>query len=514
MNWSSGYVTEVEYVFGYYHQLNPALLRLACLRAGFHPPSGEPLHYLELGYGQGLSINIHGAAMPGSFMGTDFNPAHVAHAQAFARASRSDVVLLDDSFAELAARKDLQAFDIIALHGVWTWVSDDDRRTIVDIIRRRLKIGGLVYNSYNCRPGWAPAEPLRHLMRLYSDLATTDAAGTLSSVDRALKFCEQIAESDALYFNANPLVDERLKQIMSLNRNYVAHEYFNRNWELMSFSQMAEWMEAGKVTYVASAGLLDHLDAINLTDKGRQLLADVKHPVLRESVRDYLVNQQFRRDIFMKGPQRLSQLDQFELLQRQAFVLTTWAHDVPLKVKGARGEFELQEQVYRPLVEALAEGSYAAKTLAELRTHPNLRTIHFPNIVQAIFVLIGMGHAFPAQSPTKEARRRCASLNKYLCERARSMDDVSFLASPITATGVFATRLHQLFLRAIDLGRTSLADQVADVWSLLSAQGQGIKKDGQRIDNAADNVAELTRLATEFQEKRLPVLKALGVSLR
>jgi len=129
-DWTAGYVTELEYTHGYYHELSPALLRLACLVAGAAPPAKEPLRYLELGYGQGVSINIHAAAVPGEFWGTDFNPSQAAHARALAQASGSGAILLDDSFAELAARPDLPEFDMIALHGIWTWVSEENRRVI------------------------------------------------------------------------------------------------------------------------------------------------------------------------------------------------------------------------------------------------------------------------------------------------------------------------------------------------------------------------------------------------
>ena len=94
MDWTAGYVTELEYTYGYYRDLCPGLLRLACLSAGVAPPMGTPLRYLELGYGQGLSLNIHAAAVPGEFWGTDFNPTQVAQARALAEASelRGEVV--------------------------------------------------------------------------------------------------------------------------------------------------------------------------------------------------------------------------------------------------------------------------------------------------------------------------------------------------------------------------------------------------------------------------------------
>jgi predicted O-methyltransferase YrrM len=154
MDWRHGYITEPEYTRGYYRELCPGILRLACLSAGVAPPVGKPLRYLELGFGQGLSLNIHAAAAPGEFWGTDFNPTQVAHARALAAASGSGVTLLDDSFVEFASRDDLPDFDVIGLHGIWSWISDENRKIIINLIRRKLRIGGIVYIATTaCRAG-------------------------------------------------------------------------------------------------------------------------------------------------------------------------------------------------------------------------------------------------------------------------------------------------------------------------------------------------------------------------
>ena len=306
MDWGEGYVTEVEYTFGYFAELSPCILRLECLSAGLAPPAGNPLRYLELGYGQGLSINMHAAAVPGEFWGTDFNPAHAGFARALADASGSGVVLLNDSFAELAERPDLPEFDVIVLHGIWTWISDDNRRIIVDIIKRKLRVGGLVYISYNCLPGWGTGAPLRHLIKLYGDVASSDVSGMEGRLEAAMKFTRQLIDAGALYFRHTPGAAGRLKVMAEEDPHYLAHEYFSRDWHLMTFSDMARVLGDAKLTFAASGTMLNHIDAVNLNNEGQQLLAQITHPILYQSVRDYMVNEQFRRDLFIKGPCQLT----------------------------------------------------------------------------------------------------------------------------------------------------------------------------------------------------------------
>jgi hypothetical protein len=511
-DWTAGYITELQYTHGYYHELSPGLMRLACIIAGAAPPRSNSLRYLELGFGLGVSINVHAAAIAGEFWGTDFNPSHAAHARALADASGSGAILLDDSFTELATRPDLPEFDIIALHGVWTWVSEENRRIIVDLVRRKLKVGGIVFVSYNCLPGWTAAMPLRHLMKLHAELAGSDAAGTESKVEGALAFALQVVDSGALYFRAHPGVTQRLKRIAEQNRNYLAHEYFNRDWDLMAFSDVARQLEDAKLSFVASASPLDHVDSVNLSPEARKLLAEIRHPILKQSVRDYFVNQQFRRDIFMKGPQRLTLREQHELLSAESFVLTTDRENVPQKVTGALGEATLQEHIYRPLIEVLAENQYAPKRLGELQAHPQLKSLDFGQLLQAVLVLTGAGHMFPAQAPPGQpAHDRCRALNRYLCDRAHNRGEIGFLASPVTGSGIPASRPQQLLLAAIQEGKKTAADQASFVWGALSGQGQRLVREGKPIESEKDNLAELTKMAREFAAKRLPVLKALDV---
>jgi hypothetical protein len=288
----------------------------------------------------------------------------------------------------------------------------------------------------------------------------------------------------AFYFRGNPTIAERLKKISQEDRSYLAHEYFNRDWRVMAFSDVARWLDEAKLTFVASAHLLDHVEALNLSEIGHKFLSSISHSVLRQSVRDYFVNQQFRRDVFAKGTRKLSPLEQMEAFRRQVFVLAMHADDVPMKVIGSLGEATLSEQLYRPIIQALADDRYAPKPMEQIAAHPRLSSMPLPQVAQALIVLTGAGCVYPAQTPTSQGKARCAALNRYICEQARSGANLSFLASPICASGISVSRFQQLFLLAGQNGRTLPKDQAQFVWNLLAAQGQRIIKDGKTLESA------------------------------
>ena len=131
----------------------------------------------------------------------------------------------------------------------------------------------------------------------------------MGKIDGALKFAQQVVNSGARYFQANPAVTALLKQMVGQDRHYLAHEYFNLDWDVMAFSDVARTLQNAKLSFAASAHLIDHVEVINLSETARKLLAEIKQSLLYQSTRDYFVNQQFRRDIFVKGALKLTPLE-------------------------------------------------------------------------------------------------------------------------------------------------------------------------------------------------------------
>lgn len=508
-DWTAGYVADIGYTYGYYTELNPLRVRLAFLNAGLVPP--EVGSACELGFGQGMSANLHAAASVVQWSGTDFNPAQAGFAQELARVADSGAQLFDEAFDAFCSRPELPEFDYIGLHGIWSWISDENRAVIVDFVRRKLKVGGVLYISYNTQPGWAAMVPMRDLLTEHAEVLGSDGAGIVNRIDSALAFADQLLAANPRYAQANPQIAERIKLIKGQDRNYVAHEYFNRDWQPMAFAQMARWLAPAKLQWACSANYLDAIDAVNLSAEQQTLLASIPDPMFRQTTRDFCVNQQFRKDYWVKGARQLTALEQVEALRAQRILLAQPRAEVSLKVTSSLGEATLQEAVYGPILDQLAD--HKPKSFGELEKALQPGGMGFAQIKEALMVLSSAGVVLAVQDEAAiKAKKRTERLNTHLMMKARSSNELNYLASPITGGGITVPRFHQLFLLAKQQGHKQPKDWASYVWSVLALQNQRLLKEGKTLETPEDNLAELTAQATEFAEKRLPILKALQLA--
>lgn len=513
MPWTYGYVSEIEYNHNYFPELSPSSLRLALLNRGHDPFPPRPLRYLELGFGQGLSLALHAAATDGEYWGTDFNPAQAANAQQLADSFPGSLHILNDSFEELAARKDLPTFDVIVLHGIWSWISTQNRNVIVDIVRKSLNVGGVLYISYNCTPGWSAAMPLRHLMMLHERYAAQRGDSMEKRVEEALAFSKKVAESGSVYFRENKQAVDWLRELLPMNRRYLAHEYFNRDWDPMPFTDVATLFEDAKLTFVASGSLLDQLDAINLAPEAKQMLAGISNTILRESVRDFFTNTRFRKDLYVKGPRQLAKTSVMARFRNMRFVLLAAPEKIPLVIRGPLGEGNLLPEIYRPVIDALASNGYEGRTLEELESDPRVSSYGYQKLQESLIVLCALGHVHPAQHPDliEKALPKTQALNRHIVDRALFDSEIGVLVSPVTGAGLGVNRFEQLFIRSYQEGIDEPERWAEAALRVLDKEGQLIVKDGKPLQTEAENRAELRQRAQAFASDYLPVLKALRV---
>ena len=281
----------------------------------------------------------------------------------------------------------------------------------------------------------------------------------------------------------------------------------------MNFSDVVKWLSDAKVDFAGSADLIDYVEQFNLSEQGRKLLTEIKNPILRETICDLLVDQMFRRDIFIKGGQRLPRHERLEALRSQNFILMARPEDVPLKARGKRGELDLKAEQVRPVLDALAQNNHAPQSLGDLERRPELSGLKLPALIQIILILTAAGHIHPTQQSDDAVRLRSHALNRHLCMKASTRGDVNFLASPVIGGGVFANRFEQLALLGLKNGDFDPVKEAQKAYGLLIEQmerGQKMVKDGRAFEGE-EMLAEIRRVMEQFREKRLPIFRALEI---
>ncbi len=399
-DWSGGYVSDVEYVAGYYGEQSPASMELSSLICGVEPPrnpgDSRAFDYCEIGCGHGTTLATLAATNPeGRFVGVDFMPAHIARADAFARRAQldnlryieADVVALADSPAT-----DLPQFDYVTLHGVYSWVSPEVRAGIVRFLNRFVRPGGLVYISYNALPGWQPMAPTQRFM---FEFAKTLNGDSIARATEAIDFIRRMHEAKA------PGIDPRavslLTDVSLMTRlpeeraAYLAHEFLNACWQPLFHMDVARDLAGAKLSFVGSAARLENFAGVGLTTQAQAIVDALPDGPLRETTKDYFNGRVFRRDIFVRGrrvidpAQRDRRLGEVQLLKGASAP----AEDHKAEVLGST--LTLNHRAYAPLFAALETGMPSVMDLCDIAAAESAPM----SATEVLGMLSGLGFAVP-----------------------------------------------------------------------------------------------------------------------
>ena len=509
--WTEGYVADIPYALGFYRETVPAHVAFAAICVGKHPGLLlQPRRVLELGIGMGLGFVINAAANPDThFEGVDFNPLHVAHARGLVDAAALDnVTLAEASFQDVArvAQDGQHDLDLIVLHGILTWVSAEAHAAIVEIARKRLRPGGMLYASYNCMPGWAPVLPLQRLMR---ENAKRVAGRSDLQTGAGLDLVKALMAEGAGYFSVNSGLTERVAKLDKMDRNYLAHEYLNANWFIFHFADVAEMFGGAKLDFVASATLAENMDSISQPTGVRPRLAAETDPVFRETLRDIAVNKQFRRDLFGRGIGSLNPAESAAVLGATRFSLAISRSKVKFKISTTLSELDCKPELYGAVADLLAERD---ASFAEIVALPVFGPNAWGTALEALALLVYDGQVFPLPSGTAFDPAPSQRLNRVLVEKALQGRIYSFLAAPAAGSGVQAPNTDLLMLGAVLANEASSVDALTDALVMrMDRLGIGWLAEGRIVTESGEKRSRAAAEARGFLEEKLPLWRRLGI---
>ena len=466
LSYKDGYVSDITYTKGYYEALNPLKAKLVFLQQDQMFPEIE--NACELGFGQGISVNFHAAGSQTNWYGTDLLEAHADYARNLGSESNASLKLFDESIEAFCAREDLPDFDFIGLHGVWSWISSQNRGLIVRFLQKRLRPGGVLYVSYNALPGSRRKTEIRDLVTLFPDGVkneTSPTKGVLRAFERVSKFLDLSPR----YQKSNPAVIELLKNLEGGSARYLAHEFLNENHDAMSFREMAGLLTEANMKFVGEANCNRNINSLNLTKDQRFALKDVDDPVLRETMADYMLNTEFRRDYWVKDNGLSENTFCSDEIEQTRVMMTAQKPKRPSHIRTNVGRVQLKAEIYSRLLDAL--DGYQMKSVADVQRALMMAGISIGRTRQALAVLSGLNLVSLVQSDAEAAasHTQTQKLNRHILMKDASLAERNILVSPVSGGGIQLTHLQMRFFEiAMDQGYDP------DRWTLTETQRQDL----------------------------------------
>ena len=499
MDQTRGYVAEEEYTSDYHHVYTPAFLDYVALLNGVEPPVREPgkFRFCDLGCGFGMTALTLAATNPqAEIHGIDFMPEHVNMSKRVAaEAGLANAHFHALSFAQ-CLDKDLPMFDYIVAHGVYSWVDANVRTEVVEFIRRFLAPGGIAYISYNAMPGHTQTAPVQ---RLVSHFGKSGVGESSARVLKAFDFVKQLHGLNAPSLVDKPAVDMLLHSVTREDPRYLAHEYLHSAWEPRFSIDVAAEMARADLTFVGTATLFATDERFTVGPQQKTLLDSLSTRGEREFVKDFLLDVNFRRDVFSRGGKALSSAQREAELRKRAFALCVTPDTVKFNCQVGLAEVDFESQPAHQIINALAQ---SAKTVGEIVSEWDMMQVPFDIVYDVLLILAISEQITPVERTSGGVTRfnEVVRANAY-CSNA--------LASPL-GLGI-ALSLPEMMLAA---GAPSSSDPDGLATWLVSEYarvGKPIVDANHQPLSAADAHTYLRNAASEYLRRRRGALQKLGV---
>ena len=281
----------------------PAYLEAYGTLVGLNTPPAKTARVLELGATYGGNIISQAVHNPeATFVGIELSQDQVEKGNKIISDAKLDnVSLLQGDI--LNFDETLGTFDYIIAHGFYSWISDEMKDKLLDIISKHLADNGIAYVSYNTYPGWHTMEEVRQLMlfanRGHDELTHKEkvlrgkTVGSL--VGSQILNYDNLKERNSKFLGA-------LRSVMQKDDYYVGHDHLEPHNDPCYFYQFNEHLKVHNLAYVCDADLTLSMVRTydeSIADKLEKLAPNSQAD--QEQYLDFMLDTTFRKSIICKA---------------------------------------------------------------------------------------------------------------------------------------------------------------------------------------------------------------------
>jgi methyltransferase-like protein/SAM-dependent methyltransferase len=278
---------------------HPAHLATTLQLFGIAAPKLERCRVLELGCAAGGNLIPLAEVLPqAEFVGVDLSPVQIANGLSIIDDLQlSNIRLLAMSVADID--DSLGQFDFIIAHGLFSWVSDDLRQTILQLCRNGLTQNGVAFISYNTFPGWHMNTMLREMMQFHAQrfIEPTDR------IKQARALLEFLVGALPEAHPYGVLLRNRLQDLRKAKDHYFFHEYLETNNQPLYFHQFMNGALAQGLQYLGDADFSTMFSGQFPPQVAETINRIAQDQISQEQYMDFLRNRTFRQTLLVRQEQ-------------------------------------------------------------------------------------------------------------------------------------------------------------------------------------------------------------------
>lgn len=279
---------------------HPARIGAIARLFGLEPVPCEAARILELGCGTGGNLIPVAAFHAGArLVGIDISPVQIAIGrQRIERLGLKNIELIAASLTDLGP--ELGEFDYIVCHGVYSWVPDTVRESILALCGSHLSEHGVAYVSYNVLPGWRMFQPLRDALRTIVP-PHLDQQARARMARQFIAYAAQMTPKQGAY---GDLLRDAPTRLADVSDDYLFHEFLEDDNAPCTFADFARAASRHGLGYLGDCQL-STMFARNFgqafADKfDRSSAGDI---VSTEQMLDILTGRTFRKTLLVRDSQ-------------------------------------------------------------------------------------------------------------------------------------------------------------------------------------------------------------------
>jgi SAM-dependent methyltransferase len=278
------------------HAQAPLFMAMLARRHGIAAPApaaGSPPVYLDLGCAAGHTILALAPLYPAiSFIGLDFNPAHISAAKAEAdQLTLSNTLFLEADFRSPPA--DLPPAQWQVVNGIYSWLDAETKAALELLLTQLAAPACLLKLHYLVRPGACLRQGLMTLLR------SALPPEPLPDQGRALaaELLDDIQPLQACFSQARTALEAMAGESDAAWR----HDIFNVDFQIEAAHEVMQRLNQRGFSFLASSSQVKNLPAILVSPPMVQRLAGLPR-FQAQTLLDHLTANASRDDLFVREP--------------------------------------------------------------------------------------------------------------------------------------------------------------------------------------------------------------------